>query len=71
MSMTLERKRMKTKKHIRGRDTGEVIYLGAEVAPEIAAAIDEFCLRNGIKKRWVIESSLRDWLMARGLLLKD
>lgn len=56
------------KKYVRSRDLGDVIYMGAEVHPDIAKAIDTYCEANGIKKRFVIESALREWLRAKGLL---
>ena len=56
------------KKYSRSRDAGDVVYIGAEVEPEIAKAINEYCEANGIKKRFLIESALRIHLKSMGLL---
>lgn len=59
------------KKYVRSRDLGDVVYIGAEVQPEIAKAIHDYCETNGIKKRFVIESALKEWLRVKGLLVKS
>ncbi len=56
------------KRYVRSRDLGDVVYIGAEVEPLIAETIKEYCEANGIKKRFVIESALREWLFKKGLL---
>lgn len=71
-SLMAKRKKKKvttTKKYIRGRDLGEVRHVGAELEPYVDDAIKEYCKSFGVKKRFVIESALKDWLIRKGMQL--
>jgi hypothetical protein len=50
----------------RGRDRGEVVYIGAEIEPEIARAMAAYIDTHGSTKRFIIEKALVLFLKEKG-----
>jgi hypothetical protein len=53
-------------KYERGRTRGEVIYIGAEIEPAIAKAVDQYVDQFGSSKRFMIENGLKLFLQEKG-----
>lgn len=56
------------KKYERGRDRGEVTYVGAEIENDLAQAMADYITMHGSTKKFLIESGLKMFLQSKGIL---